>query len=274
MSPNAAQIKLVTGTHLDGYNNDDIEGIDVHEGEIQYFPRGLNKIFKNLKGIKVVYTGLKEIHQSDLKHFPNLKTLDLSQNDLEILERNLFEFNPNLEEIYLFINKISHIDPNVFDQLTKLSILYLNSNTCINTFPSNNSSEVQNIVEKAKAKCTNLDYSNLEQSVKNLEAESSALSLEQLKEKLEKLGNEVKNSKFRNYFRDQIDELKAVQAKKAQEEAKTTTTITELTDLAGLLTSLRIRTDKLEKAMKELKEQNVNFDEKLAKIMKALNINE
>ncbi|XP_070493049.1 putative leucine-rich repeat-containing protein DDB_G0290503 [Chironomus tepperi] len=229
-SIDAAQIDSVTGTHLTGYNNDNVEVFYVFGiGQIHFFPRGLNKIFKNLKGIYIYFTGLKEIHQSDLKHFLNLKVLSLSGNSLEILENDLFEFNPDLEDIYLYSNKISHIDPNVFDKLTKLKTLYLSSNACIDMDAYNNSTAVQNVITTAKNQCTTSDYSNLEQNVKNLEAESSALSSEQLKEKLEKLENEVKNSKFPNFFQSKLQGLKADQAKKAQEEATTTTTTTEPT---------------------------------------------
>ncbi|XP_070501451.1 toll-like receptor 6 [Chironomus tepperi] len=390
-SLDAAQIDSVTGTYQAGYNNDNVEVFQVHnKGQIHYFPRGLNKIFKNLKGISIRYTGLKEIHQSDLKHFPNLKYLYLPYNNLEILEKDLFEFNPNLEYISLNSNKISHIDPNVFDKLTKLKTLYLISNVCINMDASNKPTAVQNVIKIAKNQCTTSDYSNLEQKVKNLEAESSILSSEQLKEKLGKLENEVENSKFQNSFQSKLQGLRASLAKTTTTttEPTTTSTTTEsskfetcsaleskvdkiaenLTDLmtlatngpdtqqcaalqdninenftkmsqniakideklsgtaaqmnnsqcdalkddlrnrnedidtkleildesvqntktsmlreiqniknaattdhAGLLSSLRFRTDKLEKAMKE---QGQKIDEKLTKIMKALNINE
>ncbi|XP_070504107.1 adhesin Ata autotransporter-like [Chironomus tepperi] len=229
-STDTAQIDAVTGTHLAGYNNDNVEGIQVHsKGQIHFFPRGLNKIFKNLKAIFIYTTGLKEVHQSDLKDFPNLKHLSLTKNSLEILEKDLFEFNPNLENIYLNSNKISHIDPNVFDKLTNLKTLYLSSNACIDMTAENNPTSVQNIIKTAKNQCTNSDYSNLEQSVKNFEAESSALSSEQFKEKLEKLENEVKNSKFPIFFRDKLLGIRADQVKKAQQEAKTPTTTTEPT---------------------------------------------
>ncbi|XP_070501454.1 uncharacterized protein [Chironomus tepperi] len=229
-SLDAAQIDSVIGTHLAGYNNDNVEAFYVRsKGQIHFFPRGLNKIFKNLKGIQIYNTGLEEIHQSDLKHFPNLKHLNLYANNLEILEKDLFEFNPDLEYIYLSSNKISHIDSNVFDKLTKLKTLTLRSNPCIDMDASNNSTAVQNVIKTAKNQCTNSEYSNLEQKVKDLEAESSALSSEQLKEKLEKLENEVKNSKFPNFFQSKLQGIRAGQAKKAQEEATTATTKTEPT---------------------------------------------
>jgi len=109
-SLDAAQIDDTSGTHKAGYNDDNVVAISVYnKALVHYFPRGLNKFFKNLKGIEIHSTGLKEIHQSDLKDYPKLINLWLWNSNLEIIEENLFEFNPNLEAINLNSNKISRI---------------------------------------------------------------------------------------------------------------------------------------------------------------------
>jgi len=208
-SLDVATVDSISGTHLVGYNNDNVEGFSIIQGQVHYFPRGLNNFFKNLKGIEIANTGLKEIYQSNLKDFPKLTNLWLYSNDLEILEENLFQFNPNFEKMVLNSNKISQIAPTVFDKLTKLSSLYLESNICINMKAENSLTEVQNVIKTAKAQCTNSEYLNLEQKVKNLEIESKNLSLENFKEKLEKLENEIKNSKYSNSFYQRIENLKA-----------------------------------------------------------------
>ncbi|XP_070505226.1 uncharacterized protein [Chironomus tepperi] len=89
---------------------------------------------------------------------------------------------------------------------------------------SDSQTAVQNIIKTARTQCINSDYSNLEHKVRNLEAASSTLNSEQLKENLEKLENEVKNSKFPNFFQSQLQDLKADQVKKAREVVTTTTT--------------------------------------------------
>jgi len=208
-SLDAAQVDNITGTHLTGKNNDNVEGIYVPQGQVHYFPRGLNTIFRNLKGIYIQNTGLKEIHQRDLKYFPKLMVLDLISSNLEIIEENLFEFNPDLEQIYLQSNKITHIDPNVFDNLIKVKTLNLLENTCINTQAYNNPTGVQNVIKTAKAQCTNSDYLNLEQKVKILEIESKKLNSENFKQKLDNLVNEIKNSRFSNFFQEILHGLNA-----------------------------------------------------------------
>ncbi|CAG9810514.1 unnamed protein product [Chironomus riparius] len=197
-SPDEAQVYDISGTHLAGHNDDNVGAFyNVAKGQIHYFPRGIAKFLKNLKGIYFRGTGLKEIHQSDLRPYPKLANLYLYISSLEVLEKDLFKFNPNLDYIYLKSNKISHIDSNVFDNLPKLKTLYLESNNCVNMKAEDNPTEVQNIIKIVKSHCTNSDFSNLLQNVKNLEIESKNLNLEKFKEKLENLNNEVKNSKFR-----------------------------------------------------------------------------
>jgi len=206
----AAQVDSISGTHQAGFNDDNVNAFRIHDiGQLHYFPRGLNKFFKNLKGIAINYSGLKEIHQCDLKDFPKMELLYLFGNNLEILEENLFEFNPNLEIISLRYNKISHIDPNVFNKLTKLHSLNFESNKCV-TSSATNPSEVKTIIRIANYRCTNSDYSNLEQKVKILEIESKNTNSENLKEKVEKLENEIKNSEFPNFFQEKLQGLTAV----------------------------------------------------------------
>jgi len=180
-SLDAAQVDDISGSHKAGYNSQNVEGFSVTKGIIHFFPYDFIKFFENIKGIEIGGTGLKEIHQSELKDFPKLMYLHLYSNNLENLEENLFEFNPNLEFIDLSSNKISHIDPNVFDKLTKLKSLNLESNICINTKAENNQQEVQKVIKSAKSQIE----VNLKQKVKNLEFESKNLNLENFKEKLE-----------------------------------------------------------------------------------------
>ncbi|KAL7023592.1 hypothetical protein ACKWTF_012697 [Chironomus riparius] len=164
-SPDAAQVDGISGLHHAGFNNDDV-GVFHNFGRatMHYFPSGLDKMFKNLRAIQIMNSGLKKVHVSDLKPFHNLVDLCLFSNELEVLEENLFEFNPNLEYINLNANKITYIDPNVFDKLTKLRILSLAINPCIDMY-SNSPTGVQNIIKTAKLQCTNSDYLNYKQKV-------------------------------------------------------------------------------------------------------------
>jgi len=205
-SHDVAVVDDVSGAHKSGYNSYNVEGFSFTKGPIYYFPRGLNKFFTNLRGISIYNTGLKEVHQSELRDFPKLESLWLYTSNLEVIEENLFEFNPNLEFISLHTDKISHIDPNVFDKLTKLKYLYLVSNICIDMKAENNPTKLQNVITAAKAQCISSEYLNLEQKFRNLK--NNNLNSENFKQQIEKFENEVKNSKFSNTFYQRIQDLK------------------------------------------------------------------
>jgi len=277
-SLDAATVDSISGTHLAGYNNDNVDTFTVNKGKMHYFPRDIIKFFTNIKGIAIRETGLKEIHQNDLKDFPKLKNLYLYNSNLEIIEENLFEFNPDLELIYLNTNKITHIDPTVFNNLTKLKTLFLNSNICISMEASNNPTEVQNVITTAQAHCTNSEYSNLEQKVKNLVNESENLNAENLKIKIEILENEIENSKFPNFFQLQIQALKAAQVKKEEEEANetteapTTTTTTEDPKdsemcICKTCSALESKVDDVAESLKDL---GAKIEEQLVRISNAI----
>lgn len=153
-SPEKAIVDSVTGDHKDGYNNDDVIGLNIQNKNIEYFPQGLGKFFENLKGLQISHCNLKEIHQSDLKQFPNLIRVDLFSNNIKVLEEGLFEFNPNLEWVDFDKNKITQIHPNIFDHLSELSSLYLRSNKCINTFSWQSKSDTKELIEVVKEKCS------------------------------------------------------------------------------------------------------------------------
>jgi len=200
-----------------------------------------------------------------------------------------------------------HIDPNVFDKLTNLITLFIESNTCINMSAEDNPTAVRNVIQTVKMQC-NVEYKKLEQKIKNLEIESKSLNSKNLKEKIENVENEIKNSKFPNFFQDELKDLKAVQASKAQDEATTRGIMLEtcspidskVDNIATILKDLKAQTgngtystnsDRISDQCKAFKEDLRNqsdaigridniegrigkIEEKLTKIMKVLKIEE
>lgn len=125
------QVTSILGVHLPTKNNDDVIAFKADAARFEYFPRGLEKIFKNLLSILINYSRLREIRQIDLKPFPKLKHLDLFDNKLEFLEQDLFKFNRDLEVIWLSSNNIKVVDWSTFDGLKKLKSLYMGDNICV-----------------------------------------------------------------------------------------------------------------------------------------------
>ncbi|CAG9810902.1 unnamed protein product [Chironomus riparius] len=120
------------GSHDGLKTNDDVSWIIISHGIINKFPAGIDKIFKNLEGIRITNMDLKSVNQEDLKAIKKLKFLNLSSNKITRIDANLFQFNPQLEHISLSNNEISHIDPQAFSGLKSLNQLFLRGNKCKN----------------------------------------------------------------------------------------------------------------------------------------------
>lgn len=88
-----ADIEDVSGTHMINKTNDDVMVFHAAEKNIQYFPKGLEKFFKNLQIIYMPYNKIKEINQAHIESFPTLKYLEMSHSNVEVLEDGLFDHN-------------------------------------------------------------------------------------------------------------------------------------------------------------------------------------
>lgn len=189
----AMLIKSTSGNHWGGNDNANVTYLISDGYKMKNIPRNLDKIFPNLKGIKIRFGHLQVIRQFNFKPFPELVYLDLNNNNLHILEEGLFDFNPKLIYISINNNNFAFIHPNVFDGLKSLTSLYLQSSGCINEYTSYYGSNIQEVVQIVKQSC-----SNLEKFVK-------------LNESLTKLEKDYDNLNFQNYiyFKDDYEKLKA-----------------------------------------------------------------
>jgi len=158
LTKESAQINSINETHQGSKINDDVEGFYAESKTIQFFPKGLDKIFKNLKVIEIKSCGLKEIHQSDLKVFPNLVYLFLQHNEIKVIEAGLFDYNPNLDYLGFEERKIIYIDPNVFDNLNKLNGVWLGNVPCIYRSEFGERSKVQELIKVVKSKCSSSEF--------------------------------------------------------------------------------------------------------------------
>jgi len=195
----SAQISGISGTHKSSRNNDDVLGFYGDTETIQIFPKGLEKLFKNLKFIHIESCELKEIHQSDLKVFPNLVHLYLSWNEIEVIEEGLFDFNPNLEFLLFWEDKLIHIDPNVFDHLTKLNNFWFGFVPCVNQDILEEKEQIQEAIKVVKSNCSSSEFLSLENQIENLEIESKTLNSEDFNTKIESFEKILNNSKFSKF---------------------------------------------------------------------------
>jgi hypothetical protein len=125
------QVTSIVGAHMPGKSNDDVLMFKADAARFEYFPRGLEKFFKNLQSIFINYSRLREIRQIDLRPFTKLRHIDLYDNKIEVLEQDLFKYNRELEEIWMSNNNIKVVDMTAFDGLRKLKALYFGGNICV-----------------------------------------------------------------------------------------------------------------------------------------------
>lgn len=118
---------------LPGTNDKVVNALLILEQNCEFFPSGVVKYFRDLEGIAVQKSNLKQITKYDLKAFYNLRSISLFGNKLKVIENELFRYNPKLELISLFNNQLQHIFSSAFENLVNLKVLYLNSNPCINS---------------------------------------------------------------------------------------------------------------------------------------------
>lgn len=109
-------VSYVLGKHLEGKEDEDVEGLLIVADQVEYLPRGINWLFTNLK-ILHLKSGLKEITREDIAGFQNLTVLWLSEQKLVSLPSDLLVDLKKLEEISIFGNNLEFVDSKMFDHL-------------------------------------------------------------------------------------------------------------------------------------------------------------
>lgn len=103
------EITKVIGKHLEDNKNKDVEAIYFKDSVVEFFPRGLHKIFTRLTDFNIFGCGLKEITREDLNGLENLEALHLNRNELQTLPSDLFIGMHKLKAISFYINKLQFL---------------------------------------------------------------------------------------------------------------------------------------------------------------------
>lgn len=146
-------ITQVTGAHASGKTNDNVNGIRALHANIEFFPRGLEKFFKNLEYFHIWQSNLSEITGDDLRAFRRLKKFDVFDNDIEEIEDDLFDYTPNLEFISLASNEIWRVENGTFDGLKSLKKLDFDKNVCYKG--DDDEEKLQELIDEIEEKCVN-----------------------------------------------------------------------------------------------------------------------
>lgn len=278
----SAQISSVTGRHYHSESNDDVIGFRADNKTIEYFPRGLEKFFKNLQLIEIYYCPIKEIYQADLKSLTNLTYLNIYESDIEVLEQGLFDFNTELIVLGINGNKLIHIDSNVLDNLPKLMHFWFGFVPCFQENISNSRDRINSGIQKVKSQCTNAEFIIWDQKVKNLENELKLTTFENFGEKIENFEKGFKYSKFSKFrpLKNKIEVLKSnlkcsscAQTEKIFGLEKKVDGLDNKVTMAvnNIIVELAERFDRNQKEMiSRLHVMSTNFDEKIQAVEKRM----
>lgn len=180
-------INEIRGQHLMEKTRDDVKFFNSYEKKVNFFPRDLTKLFKNVERVKIYGANLREITKDDLEQFGlKLKSLWLYNNKIDVIESDTFSFNKNLEEIHIGTNKIKHIQNGAFRGLDKLLELHLQSNPCTtgDDWADSRHKMIQ-VIKRVNDKCKDPAYSFLE--AKNEEIKTLKSKILQLQEENKRL---------------------------------------------------------------------------------------
>ncbi|KAL7013974.1 hypothetical protein ACKWTF_015674 [Chironomus riparius] len=149
----SATIYNVTGRHKSSMINNNVTSFYANNKNIQIFPFGLDKIFKNLLELTIRKGSLKRITQQNLLPFHNLTYLCLEGNLIQVIQVRLFHYNHELESIDLSNNPIFTINSSAFDNLPKLITLKLRNNSCIDLSTDYSHLDVKEVISRVKINC-------------------------------------------------------------------------------------------------------------------------
>jgi len=127
---------------------------------VNYIPKGLDKLFANLTGMRFELTKLKHVTKENLAPFPQLLMFASVSNQVQFIGKDLFVNNPNLKYVSFRANKITYIDPAVFDNLRpSLAQLYIDGTAITCGFPqATTNSAVGKVLDKLKdTACSEID---------------------------------------------------------------------------------------------------------------------
>lgn len=133
MQVNKNLVTDVSQNHLTGKANSDVNFLDLSEQNFQSLPKGIEKFFTKLEGIRAYRNNLRVISKEDLKPFASLKYINFYNNELTTLDSDLFSLSPKLEYLNFGFNKLRNVGRNTFLPLKQLKQLYVHDGKmCIN----------------------------------------------------------------------------------------------------------------------------------------------
>lgn len=134
-SGSATTLEDVTGSHLDGYNNNNVRALVVDSQNVPSIPKGITEpgLLPNIIAVQWYISNLRSISADDLEQFPLLQILSIYQNSITTLDGNLFMHSRFLKSIGFYNNLIRYVGSDLLTSLNDLQVVNLQLNPCVNT---------------------------------------------------------------------------------------------------------------------------------------------
>lgn len=154
------------------------QSIYFHKLVVPHLPKGLGKMFPDLRELAVSSSGLKSIAADDLKDMPALLSLYINDNPITSLSSDLFKFTPNIGFVGFTNNKITIVGEDLLTNVTSLSQFDFAGNKCISrSFTSDFEASKALLQAKCpdrvalKKKYCSEDFEKYEKEISDLKAE-------------------------------------------------------------------------------------------------------
>jgi len=127
------RVTRITGPgHKEGYSFDDVNTIWFWQGNVNYIPSGVGKIFKNLKSFNLGYDTfslhLKALKRSNFADMKKLEEVRINKGDIVTIERDTFYDLPNVKWITVLHNNIKELSKDLFVKNSRLEYAFFDYN--------------------------------------------------------------------------------------------------------------------------------------------------
>lgn len=197
----------VTGKHLPGKNNFDVEFVKINNHELTFIPRGLTRFFPNMFALYLHNSNIKVLHGFELDEYPRLIYFAYESGTLDTIGGELFTKTPKIIYANFYNNKIRNVGWNLLDNVKSTAKVIFGSNICINKDSRNNPHHFNELVQILRENCTSFPpevttpiddecfEGNLEQKICELMNQNRRLErkLEDLIEYNKRIENKLEN---------------------------------------------------------------------------------
>lgn len=124
-------VTSISGVHISGKSNTDVEGLELIAQGLEYFPRNIEVPFPNLKRIDVTSNTISSIVNNQLRPHKYLEDLNFTGNNVTNLESKLFDGLSKMMYASFSYNNVRHVGSDI---TLPSSAVYFQKNPCIDMY--------------------------------------------------------------------------------------------------------------------------------------------